>query len=45
MIAHVASGPNSIGFVQGSIVGKLPKDVKVLKIDSKSPTDEGYLFR
>ena len=45
MIAHVASDPNSIGFVQGSIVGKLPKDVKVLKIDSKSPTDAGYLFR
>jgi ABC-type phosphate transport system substrate-binding protein len=44
MIAHVASHPNSIGFVQTTAAGKLPKGVKVLKIDSKGPADKGYPF-
>ena len=45
MIAHVAANPNSIGFVDAAGLDPLPADIKILKIDSKAPNDEGYLFQ
>ena len=45
MIAHVAKNPHSIGFVDASLLATVPPNIKILKIDAKSPDDPEYLIR
>ena len=45
MITYVADNPNSIGFVDHSSLDPLPAKIKILKIDSRGPNDQGYPFR
>ncbi len=44
IVGHVGDHAGALGFVDASAVDPLPKNVKVLKIDSKGPGDQGYLF-
>jgi ABC-type phosphate transport system substrate-binding protein len=44
IVSLVGEHAGAIGFVDAAAVKPLPKNVKILQIDSKGPGDQGYLF-